>query len=148
MSSRYAGRNDRLESGGAYVVFGKATSVTVDLNAPDAAAFRIDGAAAGDLAGNAVAGVGDVNGDGRPDVLLGAPGVYGNAGDNAGAAYVTYGFGAASVAYAPIAGWVGQPIGPRTPVFARTGMPSFSVAPALPAGLALDPASGTVSGTR
>jgi len=56
VASRYHGRNDRVESGGAYVVFGKATSRAVDLNAPDAAAFRIDGAAAGDLAGAAVAG--------------------------------------------------------------------------------------------
>ena len=148
VSSRYAGRNDRFESGGAYVVFGKATSVTVDLNAPDAAAFRIDGGAAGDLAGNAVAGAGDVNGDGRSDVLLGAPGVYGNAADNAGAAYVAYGFGAASVVYSgPVTGRVGQPIGASTPVVRRTGAPRFSVAPALPDGLTLDALTGVVSGT-
>jgi hypothetical protein len=95
-----------------------------------------------------VTGAGDVNGDGRPDVLLGAPGVYGNTADNAGAAYVAYGFGAASVVYSgPVTGRVGQPIGASTPVIRRTGMPSFSVAPALPDGLTLDPLTGTLSGT-
>jgi hypothetical protein len=84
-----ADNNSRLESGSAYVVFGKASSTSVDLAALDAGGFRVDGAAAGDLAGLSVAGAGDVGGDGSPDVVLGAPG------SNAyrGAAYVVFGFG-------------------------------------------------------
>jgi hypothetical protein len=53
--------------------------------------FTISGAAAGDLSGYAVAGIGDVNSDGIDDVLIGAlqadPGGRGNA----GTAYVLYG---------------------------------------------------------
>ena len=46
---------------------------------------RIDGGAPGDLAGTSVAGVGDQNGDGRPDVAVGAPG------NGGGYAYVSPG---------------------------------------------------------
>src|SRR5205809_780108 len=67
-----ADSNQRTDSGSAYVVFGKPTSATVDLAKLGDGGFRIDGAAAYDHAGYPVAGVGDVNGDGRPDVMLGA----------------------------------------------------------------------------
>ena len=52
--------------------------------------FRIDGEAAGDFSGRAVAGAGDVNGDGFADVIIGA--IYASAnGVKAGAAYVVFG---------------------------------------------------------
>jgi len=88
-----------------------------------------------------------VNGDGRPDVVLGAPGVFGDGGDNAGAAYVAYGFGAAAVAYPSVAGRVGVSIEPVAPTVARTGAAAFAIEPALPAGLTLDPLTGTIAGT-
>ena len=47
--------------------------------------FTVDGVAAGDNFGNAVAGAGDVDGDGRADVVIGAPGT---TGANPGAASV------------------------------------------------------------
>ena len=50
-------------------------------------AFRLQGASAGDALGTSVSGVGDINGDGIADILVGAPGVNGGA----GAAYVFYG---------------------------------------------------------
>lgn len=45
--------------------------------ADGAVLFRADGTAASERFGDAVAGIGDVNGDGVPDVLVGAPGVTG-----------------------------------------------------------------------
>ncbi|MCB0874222.1 MAG: FG-GAP repeat protein, partial [Thermoleophilia bacterium] len=60
-----ADSNGRTDSGSAYVLFGSASPVDVDLAYVGAAGFRIDGAVAGDKAGWSVAGAGDVNGDGR-----------------------------------------------------------------------------------
>ena len=82
--------NRREDSGSAYVIFGKATPEPVDLAALGTRGFRIDGAAAGDLAGVAVAGLGDVNADGRADVIVGAEQAD-NSGDDAGSVYVVYG---------------------------------------------------------
>lgn len=62
--------------GTAYVVFGKTDTRPVELllfhlNAQGAAGFRVDGN--GGLAGRTVAGLGDMNGDGLADVIVGAP---------------------------------------------------------------------------
>src|SRR4051794_20607997 len=78
--------NNGAGSGSAWVVFGKASSTAVDLAALGSAGFRIDGAANGDQLGTSVAGAGDVNGDGKRDVVIG-----GNAGGQKGAAYVIFG---------------------------------------------------------
>ena len=58
----------------AYVVHGAATfPARMDVDALTGAnGFRIDGEIAGDRAGESVAGVGDVNGDGIDDIALGA----------------------------------------------------------------------------
>lgn len=61
-------------SGSAYVVFGSAHPADVMVNQPPFDGFRIDGAEDDDRAGDSVAGQGDVNGDGRPDIIVGAPG--------------------------------------------------------------------------
>ena len=52
---------------------------TIDLRHLDGAGFRIAGAAA-DATGTSVSGLGDANGDGRPDLLIGAPNANGGAG--------------------------------------------------------------------
>lgn len=72
------------DAGAAYVVFGKSTTTAVDLTAVAAGSggFVIHGNPY-EMAGAAVAGLGDVNGDGRADLLLGAPG--------SDSAYVVYG---------------------------------------------------------
>ncbi len=86
-------------AGAAYLLFGKAAGFgkpvdgrqVVDLSTLSAAeGFVIQGEAAGDRAGFAVAAAGDVNGDGFADLFLGAP--YGDdGGSNAGEAYLLFG---------------------------------------------------------
>ncbi|MDB5721646.1 MAG: hypothetical protein JWP15_2264, partial [Alphaproteobacteria bacterium] len=63
----------------------------IDLTGLSAAdGFKIQGDAAGDLAGRGVSSAGDVNGDGFADILIGASG-NDSGGPNAGAAYVIFG---------------------------------------------------------
>jgi hypothetical protein len=81
----------REDSGAAFVVFGKATPAPVDLASLGNRGFRIDGARAGDLAGASVAGLGDVNFDGRADLLVGAEQADNNGRKDSGSVYVVYG---------------------------------------------------------
>jgi hypothetical protein len=84
------------DAGSAYVVFGSATpAATIDLASPGTSALRIVGAAAGDRAGIAVAGGGDLNGDRRADVLIGADGAEHSGRRFSGSAYVVFGNDAA-----------------------------------------------------
>ena len=87
--------NGRQDSGSAYVVFGQPGPATIDLSKLGAQGFRMDGATPGELAGRAVSGAGDVNGDRRPDLLVGAPGAFSGSqeGDRKarGIAYVVFG---------------------------------------------------------
>jgi hypothetical protein len=91
----HASSNGRQNSGSAYVVFGKRSSASVDLAALGANGFRIDGAIGddfpdgvfGDQLGRAVAGAGDVNGDGLADVVIGTE----EANQRNGRAWVVFG---------------------------------------------------------
>ena len=80
-------------SGSAYVVFGKTTTSPVDLalfdvNAQGVSGYRIDFPAPDYADGVSVAGGGDVNGDGLPDVLVGhVPHTY----DSPGSVFVVFG---------------------------------------------------------
>ncbi|MDP2304420.1 MAG: VCBS repeat-containing protein [Pseudomonadota bacterium] len=78
-------------TGAAYVFYGPIP----DARSLADADARLYGAAAGDRAGAAVAGVGDVDGDGLADVMVGAPGVVLGGEDtavvDAGAAYLLRG---------------------------------------------------------
>jgi len=73
-------------AGAAYLLLGPATG---DHSLGEAAA-RLTGEQAGDMAGSAVSGAGDVNDDGHADLLVGAP-AEGSNGACAGAAYVVLG---------------------------------------------------------
>lgn len=85
-----AGFEGRRLSGSAWVVFGKQDTGSIDLAGPFDG-FRIVGAEAGHWVGASVAGVGDVNGDSVPDVLVGTPHASNNGRSFAGAAFVVYG---------------------------------------------------------
>ena len=77
---------DGRYTGSAYLVLG-APRGTFELSEADA---KLKGVNAGDLAGYAVSGGGDVNGDGYGDLLIGAPEADGG-GSSSGAAYLVLG---------------------------------------------------------
>jgi hypothetical protein len=69
----------RQNAGASYVVFGRKENADVDLSAIGPRGIRIAGAEPGDVTSRSVAGIGDMNGDGGPDILLGS--VYNRTGD-------------------------------------------------------------------
>ncbi len=79
-------------AGAAYVVFGRAADSPVSLSnvANGTGGFRIIGEAAGDAAGSALASIADLNGDGKAEILVAAPGSDAGGAD-AGAVYVVFG---------------------------------------------------------
>jgi hypothetical protein len=83
--------NGSTNSGSAYVVFGSASTAAVNLGALGTEGFRVDGAAASNHAGYSVSGAGDVNADGRPDLIVGAPTAGNNGRAFSGSAYVVFG---------------------------------------------------------
>ncbi len=130
------------------MIYGAATQTDLDLNTLTAAqGFRIDGAAAYDQSGCSVSGAGDVNGDGRDDVVIGADTAGNNVRFSSGSSYVIYGAAtqanldlntltatpraSASTAPPPATG-----AGPRCPAPATstpTAATTSSSAPSLPA---------------
>ena len=90
VSAEQADHNGRDDSGSAYVVFGKRSGATIDLAKLGERGLRLDGAAADDLTGWSVSGVGDVNGDKQPDLLLGAQAASAPERENSGTAYVAF----------------------------------------------------------
>lgn len=81
--------NSYSSEGAAYVVFGKTSGFNgaYDLDALGSDGFKITGAAVDDYTGEAVAGGGDINGDGLNDIIIGAPQDSGSSGK----AFVIYG---------------------------------------------------------
>jgi len=62
--------------GAVYLLYGTAAPVNMDMIVfvTGALGIRFLGTASGDLAGKTVSGAGDINGDGKMDLLIGAPG--------------------------------------------------------------------------
>jgi len=84
---------DIADTGAAYVVFGNASGLTdidlTDISLGDGTlGFKLEGGSAGDAAGISVSLLGDVNGDGFGDIIVGAD--YAGA-NGEGAAYVVFG---------------------------------------------------------
>lgn len=77
-------------SGVVYVLWGKASNVSVDLSKLGSSGIRIFGAAAGELTGASVSSAPDMNGDRKPEIIVGAPSA-GNTGMTSGSAYVVFG---------------------------------------------------------
>lgn len=77
------------DAGSVFVVFGDPRAPGADLAALGDQGFEIRGADVGDGACHGTI-LGDVNGDGLDDILVGAPGADNNGGDS-GSAYVVYG---------------------------------------------------------
>lgn len=88
VGARFNSPGGKSEAGSVYIVFGSKNSTgNVDLANLGNGGFRIDGANAGDNFGTQVANAGDINGDGRSDILISAP----SANGGNGAVYVIYG---------------------------------------------------------
>ena len=98
VGAHHADPADNSNAGESYVVFGKDDTTAVDLSAVAAGTggFVINGIALGDYSGVSVSGAGDVNGDGRADLIVGAPGadpevIPGMIVSRAGESYVVFG---------------------------------------------------------
>jgi len=79
------------QKGAAYVIYGSQSPTNIDLSSytlvPASTGFTILGNTAGDFFGGSVSSAGDVNGDGIPDIIVGAY----DKDSNKGAAYIIYG---------------------------------------------------------
>lgn len=92
VSASRADPNGNLAAGESYVIFGGANvGIVVDLAQLGGKGVVINGAAMDDSSGQTVSGLGDVNGDGVGDILVGAHLADVNNIQNAGASYVIYG---------------------------------------------------------
>ncbi|HRB45980.1 MAG TPA: FG-GAP-like repeat-containing protein [Nitrosomonas sp.] len=81
-------------SGSSYVVFGKSSGFSPVLNLTELdseSGFRLDGVGPDDHSGESVSNIGDMNGDGFDDVIIGAPLADPGGNYNAGSSYVVFG---------------------------------------------------------
>lgn len=77
--------------GRAYIVFGRPGTGTIDLRSLGTSGIRIDGTVEGGEFGTSIAAAGDVNGDGRNDVAVGAPKLARGCRVETGSVYVVFG---------------------------------------------------------
>lgn len=97
----YADPNGLEKAGQSYVVFGSNNGFPTSLNVSDLDGnngFTINPIAAGDELGGSVSAAGDINGDGKDDLIIGAFGADPNGVENAGQGYVVFG---STVGFAP-----------------------------------------------
>ena len=75
VGARFADPGGNISAGSTYVVFGRSTGFASSINVSaldGTTGFRLDGSVTGDSSGAAVSGLGDVNGDGFDDLVVGA----------------------------------------------------------------------------
>jgi glycosylphosphatidylinositol phospholipase D len=84
------------DSGAAYVIFGGSDSKDIDVGELGDRGITLTGGN-GTTAGASLAGLGDVNGDGRADIAVGAPTATPDGRGRAGVAYVVFGRGAGGI---------------------------------------------------
>ena len=131
-----------IDAGRGYLVFGSAGLSTIALESMGTAGARIDGAIPGDSIWD-VALAQDVTGDKKHDVLLGSP-LADNNGSGSGSAYVVAGFSVSTVGY-PTTALDGGASVSLAPTVTANGTATFA-ASGLPPGLAIDAATGRISG--
>ncbi|BDI18127.1 hypothetical protein ANSO36C_39290 [Nostoc cf. commune SO-36] len=86
--------NGRLYAGESYVVFGRNSGFGVQFNLSSldgSNGFVINGIDERDFSGVSVSSVGDINGDGFDDLIIGANGADPNGQNNVGESYVVFG---------------------------------------------------------
>jgi Ca2+-binding RTX toxin-like protein len=148
VGSPFADRSPRTDVGSVRVFYGGSMGGTTDLATTGAPGFKAQGGSTNDNSGISASFVGDANGDGRGDLVVGAPRADRlGRGDNGSSTFL-WGYGPSQLAYpGSIGGAVGQPVAPAAPeAIVRTGVVSFSIDPALPAGMSLDSKTGVIGG--
>ena len=96
VAALFADPGGRTDAGEAYVVFGPSSGSgsAFDLSTLDGTnGFRIEGVNAGDNLGHSVSGLGDFDGDGFDDIVLGADRADPSGKSSAGSSYVLFGHG-------------------------------------------------------
>ncbi len=88
VGARNDDNNGETDSGSAFIFFG---GITGTKRADADANVTLDGQSAGDLFGDPVASAGDFNGDGKDDVIVGAPDDDNNGETNSGSAFIFFG---------------------------------------------------------
>jgi len=100
IGAKFADPHGKFDAGENYVVFGRTTGFPAAFNLASlfpaaggdgSAGFVLKGVAVGDVSGQAVSGLGDVNGDGINDLIIGAYEADPNGQDGAGESYVVFG---------------------------------------------------------
>jgi Ca2+-binding RTX toxin-like protein len=152
-----ASPNGRLSSGSVHVVYGRASGDVDAASAPQTYGYRVDGAAPGDrlggreapstVASDAIAGGSDINGDARPDLLVGSPSADNNARSDSGSAYAVLGFGEPALGYGSLRTRVGANVVHPPFIVRRTHTATYSLEGALPRGLSLNRSTGAIVGT-
>jgi hypothetical protein len=104
IGANHASANGLFRSGSVYVVYGSATPGSLALAETPAMGVRLDGARRGDQLGISVSPAGDVDGDGAPDLLVGANGQDPLGRPSAGGAYVVFGLATPGVVDLGLAG--------------------------------------------